>query len=89
MQKQMTSQYKQALCNNKVDIKMYGLKPEEKEELDKYQQQMERSSKQRNILYLTNRKKKYGVWDRIYDTICCCCPTKDESFDEEEAIREQ
>ena len=46
---------------------------------------MNKDNKERkNIVYLTNRKKKRGLWEKFLDTFCCCFMANEESYEEEE-----
>jgi hypothetical protein len=37
-----------------------------------------------NIIYLTNRKKILGIWDKFLETFCCCF--SHDLFDDEDDI---
>jgi hypothetical protein len=73
--------------SSKADFKRFGMKKEEKDIIDEQEYKYGKSDnkERRNIGYLTNRKKRLNIFERILEFFCCCFFSKvAENYDDEE-----
>ena len=82
----MTAKYQRVQMSKNPDFKKFGMNPDKKDEIDNQEYKYGKSDnkERRNLSYLTNRKPKKTLLERMYHAMCCCFITPDDPDPEEE-----
>jgi hypothetical protein len=83
MQQKMTAKYQRICLSSKPALKTFGLKPEEKDKLDnqEYKYSKHDNKERVNLRYLTNRKKKLNLAEKLFEY--CFSPAEEPDPDDE------